>query len=484
MAVLGGMENPGGTIISRLGAGSGVDFIQLAEDLSQATFDFRRNDLRSRNAVLEARISSAALLRSTLTGLAGALGDRLRNGDLSPRASIANPAVASVATTPGLPPSGRYSLEVTQLARAQTLASRSFSAASDPVGEGTLTIRFGTIDAATFTPDMAQDPLEIAVGPGDTLAVLASRISSQSGGELSAYVAEGTGGAQLVVKGREGAANGFVIEASSASPTPSATPGDLTYLAWDPASDVGELRAAALDAVYLFDTIERRSASNTVTGLPEGLTLNLTATNIGAPTMISFSNNSGAIASVMSDFTAALNDLANLLNEEGAVLGGTLGNDAGARELRRDLARLTTRTVMPNAAEGEPSTLADLGLRLNREGTFELDPARLEQTLAASPEGVAAMFTTGPFGVFATIDRLARDNSLRSDPGSLGGSLVRYEAQVERNEEKLARIAEDQENLRARLTRDFVAAERRIAASQSTLGFLQQQIEAWNGSNR
>lgn len=477
------MENPGGTIISRLGAGSGVDFLQLADDLSAATFDFRRSDLASRNAALEARISSAALLRSTLTGLASALGDRLRNGDLAPRASIGNPSVASVATTPGLPPSGRYSLEVTQLARGQTLASRSFGTASDPVGEGTLTIRFGTVDGATFSPDAAQDALAIEVGPGDTLASLASRISSQSGGALSAYVADGTDGAQLVIKGREGAANGFVIEPSSTSPSPTATPGDLTYLAWNPASDAGELRADALDAIYRFDTIERSSPSNTVTGLPEGLTLNLTATNIGAPTTLSFSNNSGAITGVMSDFVAALNDLANLLNTEGAVLGGTLGNDAGARELRRDLARLTTQTVMPNVGDGEPSTLADLGLRLSREGTFELDAARLEQTLANSPEGTAAMFTTGPFGVFATIDRFARDNSLRSDPGSLGGSLVRYQAQVDRNEEKLARIAEDQDNLRARLTRDFVAAERRIAASQSTLTFLQQQIEAWNGSN-
>ena len=81
------------------------------------------------------------------------------------------------------------------------------------------------------------------------------------------------------------------------------------------------------------------------------------------------------------------------------------------------------------------------------------------------------------------IDRLARDNTTRSDPGSLAGSVSRYEAQVERNSDKLDRIAEQQENLRERLTRDLVAAERRISASQSTLSFLEQQIEAWNGSN-
>jgi len=477
------MENPGGTIISRLGAGSGVDFIQLADDLSAATFDFQRSDLESRNSTLEARISSAALLRSTLTGLASALGDRVRNGDLAPRGTLGNPDIATVSTTPGIPPSGTYSLEVRQLAGGQTLASRGYGASDDLVGEGTLTVRFGTVSGASFNEDTSQEALDIEVTADDTLATIAGKITSQSGGALSAYVANGTNGVQLVIKGDDGATNGFVIEAQSAAVLPTATPGDLSYLVWNPASDAGELRETARDAVYRLDTIERTSSSNTITDLPEGITLNLTDTNVDVPTTLSFSNNTGAITDVMTDFVAALNDLANLLNQEGAALGGTLGNDAGVRELRRDLARLTTQTVMPNAAEGEPATLADLGVSITREGTFEFDAARLNQTLETSPEGAAAMFTAGPFGVFATIDKLARDNTQRSDPGSLGGSLVRYEAQIERNDDRLERIAEDQENLRARLTRDFVAAERRIAASQSTLSFLQQQIDAFNNSN-
>ncbi|MEM1197395.1 MAG: flagellar hook protein, partial [Pseudomonadota bacterium] len=97
--------------------------------------------------------------------------------------------------------------------------------------------------------------------------------------------------------------------------------------------------------------------------------------------------------------------------------------------------------------------------------------------LANSPEGAAAMFTTGLFGVFATIDGLARDNTAIGDPGSLGGSVTRYEAQIERNDERLERIAEQQENLRAQLARSFNAAQTQISASQSTLSFIQQQFE-------
>ncbi|MDJ0642348.1 MAG: flagellar filament capping protein FliD [Erythrobacter sp.] len=470
------MENDGSRIIAALGAGSGIDFTQLASDLSEASFAFQRTNLETRNETLESRISAASLLRSSLTDLASALGDRIRTGDLSPQASVGNPAVASVSTPAGTTPSGTYSLEVTQLAKSQTLVSQSYSSGSDIVGAGNLTIRFGTIAGTTFTEDIAQTALDIAVETTDTLETLASKISSQSGDALEAYVANGTNGAQLVIKGQDGAANGFVLETAGGS----GTPGDLSYLAWSPATDAGELRQTSQDALYSLDTVPFSSASNIVTGLPESMSLELAGTNPGAPTTISFSNNSTAISDVMTDFVAALNDIARLLDEMAAAQGGTLGNDPGARELKRDLARLTSEVVMPNAEEGEPSTLADLGLSLNRDGSFGLDSARLNETLAANPEATSEMFTTGVFGLFATIDGLARDTASTLDPGSLAGSIERYQGQIERNDARLERIATQQDNLRERLTRNLIRAEQSIASSQSTISFLEQQVELFN----
>ncbi len=475
------MENQGSSIIQALGAGSGIDFIQLASDLSVATFDPQRSNINSRNETLSTRISTASLLRSSLTDLASAMGDRVRNGDLAPAPSLTNTSVADVTTTSGIAPQGTYSLEVTQLAGGQTLASQNFTSSSDLVGEGTLNIRFGTVNEASFTEDTSQTALAIEVTDTDTLSSLASKISSGSDGKLFAYVAEGSGGAQLVIKGEDGAANGFVLEPTGGSGTGAA--GDLGYLAWDPASDTGELRQSAQDAIFRLDTVEITSSSNTVTGLPEGIGLELRETNIGDPATLTFSNNTSAISAVMTDLVAALNDVVSLLSEASSGLGGALTNDQGARELRRDLSSLSSEIVMPSADGDEPSTLADLGLRITREGTFELDSERLNTALTNSPDGAAAMFTAGAFGVFATIDNLARDNTLSTDPGSLGGSVARYEAQIERNDERLADIAEDQEQLRNRLTRSFVSAQNIVTNSQSTLSFLQQQIDAFNQSN-
>lgn len=473
----------GSSIISALGAGSGVDFTRLASDIAAASFAGQRDQITARKAALEAQISAAGQLRGAITGLASALGDRVRGGDLAPRPELANPAVAKVTVPPGLSPRGSFSLEVTQLAGSQTLLSPALADAATPVGEGTLTLRLGTVDGTNFTADGARAAIAIDVTATDTLATLATKINQASGGAVRAYVATGTAGAQLVMKGTEGAANGFVLEASGQGG--GAVAGDLEYLGWTPATgSAGQLQATARDAAFRLDSVAMTSPTNRVTGLPGGFTLNLTATNTGAPTTLTFAGSTDAVASVMEDFVIALNDIVGQLNTLAAPLGGELGNDPGARELRRDLAGLASRIVMPGATGDEPKTLADLGLALNRDGTFRLDNARLTRSLETSPDAVAAMFTTGVSGVFATMDRFARETSLFADPGSLGGSLTRFEKQAAASDDRLARIAEQQENLRERLTREFTASERRVAASQSTLSFLRQQVDIWSNSDR
>jgi flagellar hook-associated protein 2 len=135
---------------------------------------------------------------------------------------------------------------------------------------------------------------------------------------------------------------------------------------------------------------------------------------------------------------------------------------------------------MPGAAPGQPATLADLGLATNRDGTFRLDTARLSATLKASPEGVAAMFTTGIRGVYASLDRIARSAASTLDPGSLGASVARYSSQQARISEDQTRLTEAQEKLRSTLTARFAQTDTRVGASRSTLSFLQNQIDAWN----
>lgn len=463
------------SIIATLGAGSGVDFAAMATNLAQAQFAARTDRLTTQAETLERQISAASALKSSILQLASSIGDRVRSGDLSTQPTIANASVAAVSRGTASN-TASYSLEVTTLASAQTLTTPPYAAATSPTGSGTLTLRFGTVAGTGFTPDPAQAAIDIAVPSGATLTDVAGLINGANAG-VTAYVANGANGAQLVLKGKEGAVNGFVLEATE-------TVGEegLAALAWTPAAAPERLLASAANAAYKLDGVAMTATSNTINDAAPGLNLKLTATNPGAPTAIRFSEPTAAVTTFMQDLTAALNELASGLNDVVNPQTGDLARDYGARALRRSLSSLAGSIVMPGAAQGTPATLADLGLATNRDGTFRLDTARLSATLKASPDGVAAMFTTGLFGVYATMDKLARSASATSDPGSLGGSIARYTAKKTQVSTDQTKLIESQEKLRAQLALRFAGVDSRVGASKSTLTFLQNQIDAWNAS--
>jgi flagellar hook-associated protein 2 len=184
----------------------------------------------------------------------------------------------------------------------------------------------------------------------------------------------------------------------------------------------------------------------------------------------------------MGDLVSALNEVAGALRDATDPMGGDLARDPGARALQRQFSKLATMVVMPNAAADAPRTLSDLGLSIQRDGTFRLDTVTLQRTLGRDPAGAAAMFTSGLYGVYATFDKMARSATSTGDPGSLGGSILRYQAKSADISKATAKLAEQQETLRANMVARFAQADTRIGTSKSTLSFLQAQIDAWNAS--
>lgn len=464
------------SIVQTLGGGSGIDMAALAESLANAQFAVKIDRNAVKSETVDRQITAASTIKNQIQQLAAAVGERVRTGDLSTQPVIANGAVANVSRGVASG-SGSYSLEVTALAASQVLSSPAFASNTAPIGAGTLTLRFGTIAGSTFTEDAAHAPAAITIASGTSLSGVANAINGANTG-VTAYVLNGTNGPHLMLKGASGAANAFVLEATE-------TPGEegLAALAWNPAGDPARQLANASSAAFKLDGLAMTSASNTISDVVPGLGLTLTGTNPGAPTQIRFNDPGSAVTTFMNDLTGALNELVAELNKDADPLSGDLARDPGTRALRRALTQLAGSTVMPSAAAGLPRTMADLGLATNRDGTFRLDTTRLAATLKSSPPGVAAMLTNGIHGVFATIDRLSRTASTASDPGTLGGSIARLNAQKLKLASEKTDLAEAQEVLRARFVARFAATDSRVGASRATLSFLRNQIDAWNNSN-
>ena len=84
------------SIVTALGSGSGIDMAALASNLATVQFESRVNSLKAKTEALTTKISTASTLKSQISSLATALGERVRTGDLAPTPSLSNPAVGTV----------------------------------------------------------------------------------------------------------------------------------------------------------------------------------------------------------------------------------------------------------------------------------------------------------------------------------------------------------------------------------------------------
>lgn len=462
-------------LLTALGGSTTINAASLADQLSQVQYSGQVNQLNTQNTTLTTEISDSSSLMNQVSSLASSLHTLITSGQLSAAPQIANSAVATVSagTTAG---SGTASLEVDTLAQGQTLASPTVAASAGDVGSGSLTITLGSISGSTFTAGSA-GAVDVTIPQGSSLAQVALAINTAGAG-VTAYVANNADGQRLVITGPQGAANAFTISATETASDPG-----LSQFAWSPGAGSGaSLAASATDASYILNGVQRTSASNAITDAAPGISLNLTGTNRGSPTSISFSDPTSAVTTAMNDLVSALNTIVGSLNTDTAA-GAALNNNAGARALQRALSGLSSSTIMPDATTGQPKSLADLGLVISKDGTFTLDTTLLDKTLNSNPAAVAAMFTTGINGVYATIDTLSQTVNDPTNGNSLAGSVKSMQSQQSTIATELSKIATQQAALRTQLLNQYSALNSIVSADKSTQSFLTQQVNLWTNSS-
>ena len=479
--------SPGSSILTSLGVGTGIDMTNLATEIATATFSNQVTNNSTQLSAVAVQISEASQLQSDFSSLVTSFSSLVNGGSLTATPSVTQSGVATASLPPGTNGAGlSYTLEVDQLAQGQVIASPGLSAATATTGSGTLSFQFGSTASGSFTADASKTPVTVAINRGDSLTQIAQDINSAGAG-VTAYVAQTASGARLVMQGPTGADSAFSVTATenSADPGLSAlnyTPGSVATGA---TTTTGTLLAQTpQDAQFSIDGIAQTSATNTVQNAAPSLSLSLTGTNTGQPTTITYSDPSANIGQSMTNLTSALNQITSELNTDmTASTNGSLTNDSGAQAFQRQMATLASTTIMPNAAAGAPSTLADLGLVVNKDGSFTFDSTKLHSALTSNAGAVAAMFTNGLYGVYGTLFNIQTSVTSTTDPGSLAGSVTTYTAQQTTLNTAKTNIANEQAALQAQLVNSLAAANTAVANSKSTMSFLTQQIAAWTNTS-
>ncbi len=360
----------------QLGAGSGIDIKKIVSDLSSAAKAPKEALLKKREDANAAKVSTLGSVSNAIDSFASALSSLISGGTLYSQPSVSNTNIFTASALPGSRLSGlSASITVEQLAQAQTLSSAALASRTDPVGEGTLTL---TVGGASY--DITID------ATNNSLDGLAKAINDELSGVKASVVTDASG-ARLVLKGATGAANAFSLT------VPGGTASGLERFA----SAAMTQAQGAQDARLNMDGVTVTRATNSFSDLIPGVRIDLKQASPGTLVSVGVTRPTAAISQGVQDFVTAYNELMGMMAAATAPgvngAGGALRGDLGVREMQRQLRQLSTMTLSSSGTG--PKTLAEIGVRTNRDGTLSVDAARLQEALADDPDGVEALFNPG-----------------------------------------------------------------------------------------
>ncbi|HVL09894.1 MAG TPA: flagellar filament capping protein FliD [Burkholderiaceae bacterium] len=393
--------------ISSPGIGSNLDVKSIVEGLMQIERK-SLDTIKARKSDYQARLSGLGTLKSALASFQTVLGQVAQPSRFGGvKTSGFDNTLLSVDATAGAA-AAQYALNVTKLAQPQVTVAAGQASISAPIGDGTptrLTFSFGTITGGTLTDgeysgaSFSQDPTRtggsiVIDSSNNSLAGIRDAINAAKLGVRASIVNDGSAGTpyRLVLTSAEPGAGGSVrIDVDAAVDGGTADAVLTGLLGHDPAG-VQNLtqQSAAQNAELTINGIAVTSASNTVKGALDGVTLNLLKTGSTSLTVAADPN---VAKQAVSDFVKAYNDLTRTLNAltvndpKGTTIG-PLASDASVTVLRSQMYRALSQTV----GDGEVQSLADLGIRTQADGTLLLDDAKLTAKIASAPDDVMRLF--------------------------------------------------------------------------------------------
>jgi len=365
------------------------------------------SQLQTKVASFQTKLTAFGVVQSSVSTFQTAL-DKLSSPSLyqSMKGSIANSSVATVSASSSAK-AGSYSLEVTQLAEAQKLAAAGQSSTSTAIGNGVITIDFGTISGGTLSSDGAytgstftsngEGAKTITIdSSNNSLAGIRDAINKAGIGVTATIVNDGGSSPYRLVltSNSTGASSAMKISVSNGSDGNGTALSNL--LTFDPAGTQKMTQTMeAQDAELEVDGISVTSSSNTVEDAIPGITLDLLATNSGSATKVTVDADTDSITTAVNSFVSSYNSLVTTLKQYTAYDASTktaaaLTGDSTIRSIQTQLRSLLNTPVANN---GSFSMLSQIGVTLQKDGSMAVDSSKLSSALENNFSDVAALFS-------------------------------------------------------------------------------------------
>jgi flagellar hook-associated protein 2 len=473
--------------ISSAGIGSGLDVNSIVSQLVAIERQPIRL-LRTDATRLQTQISAFGRVQGALSTLRDAA-TKLTQADTwrASTATSSNTGTVSATTTSGAQ-SGNYSVVVTRLALAQTIASAGLASPTSTLGSGTLRIELGDFDSVPAVPKAGASAVDITIDPAaSSLTDIRDKINNAGAGVVASIVND-VSGARLVLRSAQtGAENGFRVQVLSDGDGDTSDAAGLSALAFDASGGTSQMnrRQTAVNALATINGLAVESASNTLDGTIEGMTMTLR--QIGTAE-VQVEPDTAALKKSVDDFVTAFNESIKLMRQQTSYdpttkAAGPLQGDSASKTMMTQLRSMFTGTGGSSSAY---TRLAQVGLDLNTDGTIKVDSTKLTAALANGTELkklFANVDTVDPTKTgFANRFKGWLDSSLNTD-GTLDSRTQSLQARVRNNEQAQARLEDRVARTQQRLERQYSALDTRMGQLSGLASYVTQQMAMLNNSN-
>lgn len=434
------------------GVGSGLDVAGLVQQLVAAERAPHSLRLNRAEAGAKARLSAYGTLSAAFDALKKTL-DPLKGesiyGAKSARSSADTVFTASATRDT---PVGTYEVKVEALATAHKLTSQA-KGENDTFGAGELAFDVG---GKLFT---------VAIEDGSTLAQVRDAIAAaakEAEAELDVGLIRSDDGVHLVLASRKtGAANAIEVTRNSGDAS-------LDALVYDPDGLMSlEQKTAAADARVRVDGLLTTSATNAVSGVLPGLTLNLKSAAPDEVKTLTVSADNSSARGAIEGFVKAYNAAVTAMK-----------NATAYNAEKREASTLTGDSVVRAAASQLRGALggvlgAGVGLTTNTDGTLAFDAAKFNAAIEADPDAVKAAFD-GDTGLARRLGDAV--NGFVGADGAFTGRTDGLNKRLKEVSEQREALDRRMELIEARYRAQFTALDSMIAQLNTTSQFLAQRL--------
>lgn len=433
-----------GTSLSSLNGGKGIG---LKADESGSTVKFQVTNTAGETAV----VTLSGSLHHTVGDVLRAINDAMSDKGVQARINAGGDGIELYEESPA----GSGRLKVTEVNNGTAAAALGIKGEATEEEPNTLTGSFAG---------------QIEIGLADTLDDVLTKINSAGLNVRASIINDGSGSRpyRLVI-----------------TSTASGTAGQMAFstggsgLAFETLTEAQDARVVMgnLDSPT---SILVSSSSNKITGLVQGLTLNLTAAS-DTPIQVSVSQNVDSLVEDLNGFITAYNATLDQIdeltkfnpdtNEKGILLG-----DGAVRQLQDRLYRGVSRSL---PGEYSSRRLTSVGVSFGSGGRMSLDETAFRSAFDADPEAVKTLFThvaittdedgeetVQQVGIAARLKEELR-NLTSATNGLLGQQTSRLDERLELYARQIANQEKLLEQKEKRYYLQFQAMEKALAQMQS-----------------